>query len=131
MPIISVHKRTCQAFSFLIRMTCSGFPPLETEPSIIAFTQIQQHMFATDQNSLPIFGCVFCRTHLILLPIPSSPPSYPSPPPSCTQKGTVEAQGLVYMSVTTLYYPQNEPLARCFILLLPSTVPGVRCLGES
>lgn len=52
---------------------------LKTELFIFPLTQIQQHMFATDQNSLPIFGCVFCRTHLILLLILSSPPSPTSP----------------------------------------------------
>lgn len=34
--------------------------------------------FQTDQNSFPIFGCVFCRTHLIpLLVLFSPPPPFP------------------------------------------------------
>lgn len=73
-------RKHCFSVSISGPETKSGFSLLKTEVFYHSPPPKSSSTFTTDQNSFPIFGRVFCRTHLIPLPILSVlllPPSLP------------------------------------------------------
>lgn len=90
----SLHARTHSCVSVWTHLMENRFHA-SNRSSYQSLSLKSSRTFATDQNSFPIFGRVFCRTHLIPLLILSS--TYP-PFFLFTQNGTAEAQGLVDLS---------------------------------